>query len=237
MPTETLESTGLALITPVPNMALYQIADELRELQQELIIAYGDLAGIEVVCDPKNLAGMPDETREVALEELERVKASVEAISNQIAAYVTREVAKVDAYCAVKRQSDLTVEACKREETRVATIRRAHAKLIECLEGGAMTAMRLLEVKKLPGSIGGISRQANGGVPAVVIDTAQQDDIPDRFIRVTVEMPLDDYKRLESLGMLVRKGQEFNNTAIRKAIEGGELVPGAKLVRGEHVRW
>jgi hypothetical protein len=103
--------------------------------------------------------------------------------------------------------------------------------------------MAARECNRLKGRLNTITLAKNSVDTLVIEDGAA---IPDRYHRVTVQIGCDDWAYLLDLvpagperERLVRDGvkqKELDRAHLEEAIEGGVVLPGIQLVRGQHVR-
>lgn len=122
---------------------------------------------------------------------------------------------KLDAYCAVIREMDARAEARNAEAKRLADLASADSARADFLRYRLMTFLQTIGRDKIETPHYRVSVVGNGGkVPILVNDEAA---VPDRFWREVVTRQLD-------------------KDALREALEGGYLVPGAMLgTRGKRV--
>jgi Gp157 protein len=125
------------------------------------------------------------------------------------------------------------------EVNRWTALAKAAREDVERFKEYVLDAMRLLDAKRIEGSRGDVllRRVGNGGVKPLVI--AQPNLVPDSHLRVTVTIPYEEWKQLDSWGnsLLVRAAPDPDRAAIRKTLEAGGHVPGCRLdERGEHLR-
>jgi hypothetical protein len=103
--------------------------------------------------------------------------------------------------------------------------------------------MAARECRQLKGRLNMITLAKNS-VDTLVIDDGAA--IPDRYHQVTVQISWDDWALLLDLlpaspvrERLVRDGvkhKELNRSQLEEAVKGAVVLPGVRLVRGQHVR-
>jgi hypothetical protein len=115
---------------------------------------------------------------------------------------------------------------------------------VERLKGMLLAFMLPRELKKLEGGLASIGVQRNSS-PALVIDDPAQIgegffEIGLRFTKTQIRDLVSQLpegavrRRLED--SITGKEWEVNSSAIRSALGNNSPVPGARLVRGHHVR-
>lgn len=136
-----------------------------------------------------------------------------QAADNAIAEYVKLEISKVDNIRAYMRHCEVMAAAAKEEKQRQADRQKAWEGRLETLEKIVYNAMQLSGKTKIEGKTGHFQIKKNGGKTPVIVE----DDL-------VIPSSLCDY---------IKKPRVDD---IRKLLEGGKEVPGAKLgERGAHL--
>ena len=176
---------------------------------------------------------------ESALEQLDESRRAAEAegdtdalsvIDAEIAAYLTREAAKIDSYAGLIRRRGDEAEDCEREAKRLADRAKALRADEQRLKDNALAVMQRFGVREMKSEKNTLRVQGNGGVQALEILGWPKDS------RGGYEaVPIDTVMMLP---MSLRKALIVPNTeAIREALKRGDTIPGVNLLpRGEHLR-
>lgn len=203
------------------SLTLYEIQDGLRAV----VDAYEDAR--------EQLELVGNEDADVVNAAYDRLMFCESAVKE----YLREEVRKVDGIAAYLRYCDQMEAAAKEERDRLADRVRLWEARGKRLKAMTLGIMQEFGVKKFETATSEIRRQANGGtVPADITEPAA---IPDRFVRVTVQMTQQQLNRLpEEIRTAAKvKDREFMGAMIAGALSRGEDVPGAQLgERGEHLR-
>jgi hypothetical protein len=161
-------------------------------------------------------------------------------IDQQIAEYLTKEVAKVTSYVALIRSREAVVSEAAIEIARMQMILEAAKRDVERLKKTALDVMNrfgVRELKATPG--GGLRIQANGGLQPLEIEGALSPGaaLPQEFFSVTVKMPFPVWAAIirtmteagayPMLGT-AREQIEPNTTAIREALKQRVTCPECK---------
>jgi Siphovirus Gp157 len=142
-------------------------------------------------------------------EERENVRQAIEA-------YIRAEVQKVDRIRAYIIHEEAKAEICRRESDRQLARARAAESHVEHVKAFCMRVLQEMQKPKVEGRTGCIRIQKNGG--KLALEIFDESALPFEFTPMTITYPPD-------------------TEAIRKALEAGTHVPGAKLgERGSHVR-
>ena len=175
---------------------------------------------------------------ESALEQLDESRRAAEAegdtealsvIDAEIAAYLTREVAKIDSYAGLIRRRGDEAETCEREAKRLADRAKALRADEQRLKDNALAVMQRFGVRELKSPTNTLRVQGNGGIEPL--------DIPD--------WPKDSSGRFKPLAAedlpisLVRTLTLYlpDTDDIRERLKRGEPLRGVRLLpRGEHLR-
>lgn len=161
------------------------------------------------------------------------------AVAKQLQVYVATEVQKVDNCAGFIRYAKDMAERIKAEENRLKTTREVWERVIDRVKQMVLSVMQETKQPRLQGKFSRFRIQ-NNSVDAVVIDDAAK--IQDQYVRVTCTMSLKTWQELiathERLCALVSRlgDPEISLSRIKAAIDAGTDVPGARLVRGEHLR-
>jgi len=159
------------------------------------------------------------------------------AVDGQIAEYVKREVAKVDALRSYMKHCQVMADAAA-AEVKVQS-QRAHSwkTRLEYLKERCGEAMGILGKKKLEGRTGYLLLKANGGKQALTIATPGL--VPEEYVLYRGWMSARAYAAIPEQ---IRGREDFiferepRQEMIRGSLEKGEHIPGARLEpRGEHV--
>jgi len=184
-----------------------------------------------------HIPGTPEELKQFGYDLREQIKFLESAIQE----YVKAEIQKVDSIARLWRYYEFCHEATKQEATRLTKRAKTWEKRLEYLKGVVKYVLGATGKKKVVSPIHTLRLQKNSA-KAVQIDLQMQGKIPDKFVRVTLVMPMDLWKDLQGLMSQEDKAQvrftsEFNLSMIGEALKKDpESVPGAELVGGEHVR-
>jgi len=186
-----------------PNLSLFQIETELLELLRfrEDVVSDADMTSAEQAD-------------------------SLEGIDRQIDDYIRREVQKADGIAAYLRECEARAEALKDEAKRIKERADAWTARMDRIKAGVLRVMRLIGKTKIEGHKSTLAIRKNP--PSVEI--RQPDLVPDEYLRVTVTMPAETWKKiLNHFPYLIGPVGEPSKTAIREALKRGEGVPGCQM--------
>lgn len=151
---------------------------------------------------------------------------------------------KVDRIAGYWRWQESISDICGKEAERLAARKKAAEGRVNRLKGMLQLFMLSRGLKKLEGDKAAIGLQPNGATSLVIDDPLQvgegffESDL--RFTKTELralarQLPEGELRRrLDS--SLQSVGWEINGSAVRAAIVNGSTVPGARLVKGHHVR-
>ncbi len=164
----------------------------------------------------------------------------VEQVNEYIDAFRT----KVDRIAGYWRWQESIAGICGDEAQRLATRKRAAEGRVSRLKNMLLAFMMARGLKKLDGDKAAIGMQANS-TPSVIIDAPCE--IGECFFEASLRFTKPELqeiayqltdgdlrRRIEAV--LVGDGWEINNAAVRAALSNNSCVPGARLVKGYHVR-
>lgn len=151
---------------------------------------------------------------------------------------------KVDRIAGYWRWQESIARICGEEAERLSARKRAADGRVNRLKSMLLAFMMSRGLKKLEGEKAAIGMQANG-VPSLVIDDPVQ--ICERFFENSIRFTKTELqeivyqladgelrRRLETT--LAADGWEINGSAVRSTLTNNSVVPGARLVKGHHVR-
>jgi hypothetical protein len=165
----------------------------------------------------------------------------IEAAETAIREYAESEIRKVDNIRRYLNVCATMAEAAKHEAQVQVNRQKAWESRRDQLKAFVFDVMQRFGLKKLEGQTGSFRVQANGGkLPLVISDESM---IPDHLMEMYVTMTFEQYLGLRNTvwekyedGIEV-DGPHPSNERIRKTLEAGEPVPGARLGdKGEHLR-
>jgi hypothetical protein len=151
---------------------------------------------------------------------------------------------KVDRIAGYWRWQESIAEICRREAERLDSRAKAATGRVERLKGMLLAFMLPRDLKKLDGEKASIGIQRNGTASLAIDDPLQ---IEDAFFETSLrfnkselrdvasKMPEGEPRqRLEAA--IAGDGWNINHSAVRSALANNSPVPGARLVKGHHVR-
>jgi hypothetical protein len=242
-----------ALVTPSPPESVFDIGKRLVGLLEQAEQECGDERLTDTVRvptrerDPRSLfdiderlVDLMDQVEEAVAESGEVPEELVQEINDYLEAFRT----KVDRIAGYWRWQESIAEICGKEADRLATRKKAAEGRLERLKGMLLAFMLSRGAKRLEGEKAAIGTQANGMASLVIDHPAKLGECffenSIRFTKTELQelvYQLADgglRRRLEEI--LVGKGWEINAAAVRSAMTGNSPVPGARLVKGHHVR-
>ncbi len=165
-----------------------------------------------------------------AIEERSEVVAELDAADREIRKLCGSDVAKVDNFAKIWRVLEMAELHHKDERDRHIRKAKRIAAILEWLEQIAMEALVLADVPRFDSPDSTLRVQRN---PPKVHYTDTQ-AIPDRFVKVILEIPADRYKQLreaqpELIQFVTEKERTFKTADIAKALKASERVKGAEL--------
>jgi hypothetical protein len=157
--------------------------------------------------------------------------------------YVDALGEKVDRIANYIKAQEAFAEAAKKEASRLETRRRSADNRVKTCKGFVSWFMTCRSLKHLRGRMNTFA-MANNSVDSLVIDDANV--ISAAFQSITLVLPWSDWQQLLSvvpLGPLHSKlvesedgGKFVDRGRMVEALRSGQTVPGARLVRAQHVR-
>ena len=187
----------------IPKMNLYQIESDLQQLA---------------------------ELRDAA--EAEGDSEALKVIDDQIAAYLTREPAKVDSYVGLIRKKMDYAAACELEADRLNQRAKALLMDVDRMKANALAVMQQFDVKAISSPTNTIRRQKNGGVQPLEV---QPESVPDQYRLFRITFTYSMWISLLALigdnlrDQMYEKVQSSPDTeAIRKALEQCVVCPECK---------
>ena len=183
-------------------------------------------------------------------EQITQKSLALDQINLAIKQYVVAEVRKVDGIAAYLRELKARQLARELEINRLEGLNSADAAAEERIKQICLECLNEDKQKRYEGKLGTLRRQANGGVQGV--EVRQPELVPEGLKRYVVTMKGDLFHWIWSVitewekehaihplahAVMDDAKAEPDLTAIRKALEAGEGVPGCVLKdRGEHLR-
>ena len=133
---------------------------------------------------------------------------------------------------------------CAKEAERLEARRKAAAGRLERLKGMLLAFMLPRDLKKLEGEEASIGMQRNSTSSLVIDDPLQ---IREGFFETTLRFTKDELRGVVSAlpesefrrrieASIAGESWEINGSAVRCALSNNSSVPGARLVKGHHVR-
>lgn len=149
---------------------------------------------------------------------------------------------KVDRVARYVRATELKARAAKEEATRLAARQKAAENRVEQVKSMLAYFMHVRGLKRLEGELNTIRLQKNGQA-SLQIDPLS---LPVEYNQLTITLAQPDWLRvLEAIPSPELKKQmeaavtacEPNKALVRQQLEAGGEIPGAVLVKGEHIRF
>ena len=151
---------------------------------------------------------------------------------------------KVDRIAGYWRWQESIADICAKEAERLEARGKAAAGRLERLKGMLLAFMLPRNLKKLEGEKASIGMQRNSASSLVIDDPLH---IGERFFEATLRFTKDELRGLVSVlpegefrrrmeASLGGESWEINGSAVRYALANSSPVPGARLVKGHHVR-
>ena len=176
-------------------------------------------------------------------EQIADKQAALDAVDAAIVNTVTAEIRKVDNISRFLLELKARREALAKESERLNNLATVAYNTETRIKEMVLQIMRDTDTKKLEGKIGTLRRQANGGVQGV--EVKQPELVPTSYQQFSLTMSGIAYRHIQglcasapqALSVLAMAKAEPDLTAIRKALEAGEGIPGCVLKdRGEQLR-
>lgn len=148
---------------------------------------------------------------------------------------------KVDRIARYVRSTELKARAAKEEASRLGARQRAAESRVEQVKGMLSFFMHVRGLKRLEGELNTIRLQKNGQASLQLDPTT----LPTAYSQITVTVMQPDWARvLDTVASPELKKQleasvvscQPNKELVRQHLQAGHDVPGAVLVKGEHVR-
>jgi hypothetical protein len=156
--------------------------------------------------------------------------------------YVDAFGEKVDRIATYIKAQEAFAEAAKKETSRLEARRKSAENRVKTCKGFLTWFMTCRSLKQLRGRVNTFTL-TNNSVDSLVLDGAVA--IGAAFQSITLVLPWSDWQQLLSvvpLGPLHSKllesengGKSIDRARIVEALRSGQTVPGARLVRGQHV--
>lgn len=151
---------------------------------------------------------------------------------------------KVDRIAGYWRWQESIAEICAREAERLEARAEAAAARVDRLKSMLLAFMLPRDLKKLEGEKASIGKQQNSTASLVIDDPTHIDEgffennlrFTKTELRELVSHLPDCQMRRRMAVAIDRDGWEINNSAVRCALANNSPVPGARLVKGHHVR-
>lgn len=165
-------------------------------------------------------------------------------LAQEINEYLEAFRGKVDRIAGYWRWQESIAEICTREAERQDSRAKAATGRVDRLKGMLLAFMLPRDLKKLEGEKASIGLQRNGNASLVIDDPLQ---VGEEFFENSLRFTRTELRELVSQlpegeirrrmeAVLNRDGWEINNSAVRCALSSNSSVPGARLVKGHHVR-
>lgn len=165
---------------------------------------------------------------------------------SEMAAWVQREVEKVDGVRAWLRHCAVMEDAAKFEAAAMNARAKRWAERARRIKDICLTFMEIRGLKRLEGQSGVLRMHGNGGYQPLKI--ARPDLVPDEYRVYALKIAAHDWKQLQRILLLADAGdllrkmlagvvEALDEAKIRSALVLKENVPGAELEeRGHHLR-
>lgn len=224
-----------------------QLPEILRERVADLAEGIRRRTARRAERDPRSLFELDERFIELMERADEDASASgevSEALLIEITDYLEAFRGKVDRIAGYWRWQESIAKICGEEVERLAARKKAASGRVDRLKDMLMTFLLTRGQKKLDGETSSIALQANGAASLVVDDPQQIGDgfyeCPIRFTKPEMQEIVyqlaegEIRRRLEVT--LQGDGWEINASAVRAALVNNVDMPGARLVKGHHVR-
>ena len=224
-----------------------RLPDSLRDRIGDMLEILRSRLGRKVERDPRSLFDL-DERLIDLMDRVEEATAEGGELSpelgREINEYLEAFRGKVDRIAGYWRWQESIAEICTQEAWRLDSRAKAATGRVDRLKGMLLAFMLPRELKKLEGEKASIGLQRNGTASLVIDDPLQiQEEFFENSLRFTrselrdlaSQLPEGDIRRRMEAA-LDRDGWEINNSAVRCALTSNSFVPGARLVKGHHVR-
>jgi hypothetical protein len=223
------------------------LANNLRERIADVVEVLRRRVGGRAERDPRSLF----ELDERLIELMDRVEDATadggeppQELIQEITEYLEAFRGKVDRIAGYWRWQESIAQICASEAERLDSRSKAAARRVERLKAMLLAFMLPRDLKRLEGEMASIGMQRNGAVSLVIDDPLQ---IEESFYEASIRFTRTEFRQLVSQlptgelrrrmeASLDRDGWEVNNSAVRSALVNNLPVPGARLVKGHHVR-
>ena len=224
-----------------------QLPENLRERVADLAEGIRRRTARKAERDPRSLFELDErfiELMERADEDASASGVVSEALLIEITDYLEAFRGKVDRIAGYWRWQESIAKICGEEVERLAARKKAAAGRVDRLKDMLMTFLLTRGQKKLDGETSSITLQANGAASLVVDDPQQIGDgfyeCPIRFTKpemqeIVYQLAEGEIRRRLEL-TIQGDGGEINASAVRAALVNDASMPGARLVKGHHVR-
>jgi hypothetical protein len=221
--------------------------DNLRERIADTLDILRSRLGRRVERDPRSLFDLDDRLIDL-MDRIEETTAEgsevPQELVQEINEYLEAFRGKVDRIAGYWRWQESIAEICTREAERLDSRGKAATGRVDRLKGMLLAFMLPRNLKKLEGEKASIGMQRNGTASLVIDDPLQ---IKEEFFENSIRFTRTELRELVSQlpegasrhrmeAALDRDGWEINNSAVRCALTSDSSVPGARLVKGHHVR-
>ena len=196
--------------------------------------------------DPRSLFDLDERLVELldSADEAAEVGEIPQDLLQEINDYLEAFQTKVDRISGYWRWQESVAAICAEEAERLSARKRAAERRVNRLKEMLLAFMMPRDLRKLEGEKSTVGLQSNS-MPSLVIDDPLQ--IGECFFHKTLRFTKTELQelvyqlsdgqlrqRLEAA--LMASGWEVDSSAVRFAITNGSNVPGARLVKGHHVR-
>jgi hypothetical protein len=224
-----------------------RLPDHLRERIADTLDILRSRLGRRVERDPRSLFDLDERLIDLMdrVEEATAERGEVpQELNQEINEYLEAFRGKVDRIVGYWRWQESIAEICTHEAERLDSRAKAATRRVERLKGMLLAFMLPRDMKKLEGEKASIGLQRNGTASLVIDDPLQiEEGFFENSLRFTkaelrelvAQLPEGESRRTMEAA-LNRDGWEINNSAVRYAVSSNSSVPGARLVRGHHVR-
>ncbi|MCZ2156675.1 MAG: siphovirus Gp157 family protein [Bryobacterales bacterium] len=224
-----------------------QLPETAREHLADLIEGLRRRLAVKASRDPRSLFDLDerlielmDQAEEAASDGNEIPQELVQEINDYFEAFRT----KVDKIAGYWRWQESIAEICGKEADRFGARKKAADGRLSRLKNMLLAFMMARGLKKLEGDKANIGMQPNSAASLVIDDPLQ---VGERFFENNIRLTMTELqeivyqladselrRRLEA--SLKGDGWEINNSAVRYGIVNAATIPGARLVKGNHVR-
>lgn len=164
-------------------------------------------------------------------------------LSQEIDTYLEAYRLKVDRMVGYWRWQQSIADISAKEAERLAARKKAAENRVNRLKGFLFAFMMARGIKKLEGEKSDIGMQRNSSASLVVDDPLQ---VAERFYERSVRFKKTEFQEIlfqlpegearRRLEALLKDGWEVNGESVRASLGNKQLVPGARLVTGSHLR-